>query len=157
MFTLRKIFVSFAKNSVNRRPFLVRTMFFHLPKLLSCHQTSKVPSRIFGGLQSFVRRQNPLFLASYPSSRHLISRTWLWKVPSGYTKKFTCLRCDQGCKNEKTLVFVVVRTGLSVRRIQPLLSWTPWFKYGFFGGIQNTYFTNVSAHIQYKCCGEIAL
>ena len=49
---------------------------FHLPKLLmSCHQTSKMPSRIFGGLQSFVRRQNPLFLASYPSSGHLISRT----------------------------------------------------------------------------------
>ena len=136
MFTLRKIFVCFAKNSVNtgadpgffvgggalvscststpinyivffcRIPVVlenrrssqgggVRTPgthpldpplqqepvssandVFHLPKLLmSCHQTSKMPSRIFGGLQSFVRRQNPLFLASYPSSGHLISRT----------------------------------------------------------------------------------
>ena len=80
-------FCLFCKKLCQQEPVSSANDVFHLPKLLmSCHQTSKMPSRIFGGLQSFVRRQNPLFLASYPSWGHLISRTWPRNVASGYTK-----------------------------------------------------------------------
>ena len=69
-------FCLFCKKLRQQKPVSSANDVFHRPKLLmSCHQTSKMPSRIFGGLQSFVRRLNPLFLASYPSSGHLISRT----------------------------------------------------------------------------------
>ena len=49
-----------------------------------------------------------VFLDSYPSLGHVISWTWPIKVPlidiSGYTEKFACLRCKQGCKNKKLVM-----------------------------------------------------
>ena len=54
-------FVCFAKKSLNRKPFVVRMIFF-------AHQNFKV------------RWQNPLFLDSYPSLGHLI----LWTLPMNY-------------------------------------------------------------------------
>ena len=54
-------FVCFVKKSLNRKPFLVRMIFF-------AHQNFKV------------RWQNPLFLDSYPSLGHLI----LWTLPMNY-------------------------------------------------------------------------
>ena len=54
-------FVCFAKKSLNRKPFVVRMIFF-------THQNFKV------------RWQNPLFLDSYPSLGHLI----LWTLPMNY-------------------------------------------------------------------------
>ena len=55
--------------------------------IASCYQTSKVPSRNFGGRQFFVRQENPLFIDSCPSSGHPPK-----KLPSidlsGHTKNF---------------------------------------------------------------------
>ena len=70
-------FCLFCKKSVNRKPFLVQTFFFFFTyqNFLKRRQISKKPSRSFGGLQFFVRQQNPLFHDSYPSSGHLISLT----------------------------------------------------------------------------------
>ena len=73
-----------------------------------------------------------VFLDSYPSSGHVISRTWPIKVPlidiSGYTENFACLRCEQGCNNKKLVMknfqifckhqipfLIVVWTGLNVK------------------------------------------
>jgi len=36
-------------------------LFFPCQNFLNCHQTSKMPSRTFGGLQFFVGQQNPYF------------------------------------------------------------------------------------------------
>ena len=77
-----------------------------------------------------MRRQNPLFLDCYPSLGHLILPACPIRISSsdvsGYTKKFACFGCEQGCKNKmlvvtkfsllffckrQTLFFVVVRTG----------------------------------------------
>ena len=76
-------FVCFAKKSLNRKPFVVRMIFF-------THQNFKV------------RWQNPLFLDSYPSLGHLI----LWTLPMNYfsfnlmflvTQKISCVcpKCGQ--------------------------------------------------------------
>ena len=60
LFAPRKIlFVLQKKKYVNRRPSLVQRFFFHLSKFLKYHQTSKMPSRRFRGLQFFARRHNP--------------------------------------------------------------------------------------------------
>ena len=61
-------FVFFAKKSLNRKPFLVRMIFF-------ANQNFKV------------RWQNPLFLDSYPSLGHLIS----WTLPMNYCSFNWCL------------------------------------------------------------------
>ena len=65
-------FVCFTKIYVNRKAFLVHTIFSPFQNFLNCHQTSKMPWSLFGDLQFFVRQQNPLFLDSYPSSGHLV-------------------------------------------------------------------------------------
>ena len=124
-------FVCFAKNSVNSKTFLVRTIFFFtVHNFPNCHQSSQTPSGRFRNLQFFVRRQSPFFFDSYPSSGHFISQTWSIKVTlisiSGKTKNFACLWCEEGSKKIKknwwvqnfqifrrhqTLFFVVVRTG----------------------------------------------
>ena len=78
--------------------------FFHLINLLKCHQSLKMPSSRFGGLQFFVRWQTSSFLDSYPSWAHLILQTWQHiNCVSGWTKYFACLRCKQGCKNKKLM------------------------------------------------------
>lgn len=64
------VFFFFLK-SVNRKPFLERTIFSTYQNFFKSNQTSGK----FGGLQSFVRRQNPLLLDSSPTSGHLIPRT----------------------------------------------------------------------------------
>ena len=55
--------------------------------IASSYQTSKVPSRSFGGRQFYVRQENPLFTDSYPSAGHPPK-----KLPSidffGHTKNF---------------------------------------------------------------------
>ena len=84
-------------------------IFSTVTKLQRCHQEH------FGGSQKActVLSDNKIlcslvFLDSYPSSGHVISRTWPIKVPlidiSGYTEKFACLRCQQGCKNKKLVI-----------------------------------------------------
>lgn len=65
------VIVFFLKKSVNRKPFLERTIFFTYQNFLKSNQTSGK----FGGLQSFVRRQNPMLLDSSPTSGHLIPQT----------------------------------------------------------------------------------
>ena len=89
------------KKSVNRKPFLVRTiLFFKYQNFLRCVKTSKMPLRKFlRPTIFFVRRQNLLFLHSYPSSGHLISRTWLDVFR--YMKTFAYFWCEQGYRNEK--------------------------------------------------------
>ena len=53
----------------------------------------------------FFSQKNPLFFDSYPSSDHLIREhdhlQFLQLTFFGYTKTCTCLRCEQGFKNEK--------------------------------------------------------
>ena len=65
-------FIFFAKKSVNRKPFLVwMFFFFHQTSFLKCHQSSKMLSKRFGGVQFLVRYQTPLFLNSYSLLGHL--------------------------------------------------------------------------------------
>ena len=61
-------FVCFAKKSVNTKPFSMRMIFWTHQKFRKCHQTSKIPSTGFGGLQFFVGRENLLFFNRYPST-----------------------------------------------------------------------------------------
>ena len=62
------------KTSVNRKPFLVKTVFF-FSAITRLSDAVENMSRIFKGPQYFVTRQNPLLLDSYPLSGHVISRT----------------------------------------------------------------------------------
>ena len=107
LFALTKLCL-FAKKCVNSKPFLARTIFFSHQNFLKCHQTSTMPSWSFGGLHFFFRWQNPLFLDSYPSLGHLILPAWPIRISSinvsGYTKKFACYGCEQGCKNKMLVV-----------------------------------------------------
>ena len=122
--TMQNFVFFYNKKSVNRKPFLVRTiLFFKYQNFLRCVKTSKMPLRKFlRPTIFFVRRQNLLFLHSYPSSGRLISRTWLGVFR--YMKTFAFFWCEQGYKNEKlvttkkimqlfckhqTLFFVVVQ------------------------------------------------
>ena len=84
-------------------------IFSTVTELQRCHQEH------FGGSQKTytVLSGNKIlcslvFCDSYPSLGHVISRTWPIKVPlidiSGYTEKFACLRCEQGCKNKRLVV-----------------------------------------------------
>lgn len=76
-FVIVIVFFKKKKKSVNRKPFLEQTIFFTHQNFFKSNQTS----RKFGGLQSFVRRQNPLLLDSYPTLGHLIPQTWPVIVP----------------------------------------------------------------------------
>ena len=67
-------FVWFAKNSVNVKPFLVRTIFCTHQNFCKRSETSKIPSTSFGGCKNFVRRENPSFLDIHPSLYHQISQ-----------------------------------------------------------------------------------
>ena len=99
--TMQNFVFFYNKKSVNRKPFLVRTiLFFKYQNFLRCVKTSKMPLRKFlRPTIFFVRRQNLLFLHSYPSSGHLISRTWLDVFR--YMKTFAYFWCEQGYRNEK--------------------------------------------------------
>ena len=87
-----------------------------------CQNFEDAVAKVFEAYNFFVRRQNLLFLHSYPSSGHLISRTSLDVFR--YMKAFAYFWCEQGYKNEKlvttkkimqlfckhqTLFFVVVQ------------------------------------------------
>ena len=71
--------------------------------IASCYQTSKVPSRNFGGRQFFVRQENPLFidicsLVRSSSKKNFLQLTFL------VIRKISRLICEQGCKNEKLVI-----------------------------------------------------
>ena len=77
LFAPRKILFVLQKKKCQQKAISGATIFFfHFSKFLKYHQTSKMPSRRFRGLQFFARRHNHLFLDSCPSSGHLISWTW---------------------------------------------------------------------------------
>ena len=80
-FALRKNFVCFAKKICQQEAIPSVNNFIHLPNFWKCHQTSKMLSRSFGGLQCFVRQQNPLLLDSHPLQGHLILRIGQIIVP----------------------------------------------------------------------------
>ena len=87
-------FVWFAQNSVNRKPFLVRTIIFSHQNFLKCHQTSRMPSSGFGQrptVQLFVTWQNRSFpwqLFFYGSS--YISRMWPTYISFVLNAKLAC-------------------------------------------------------------------
>ena len=113
---------------------------FTYQNFLNCHQTSKMPSRTFWrqpkSLHCFVRQQNPLFLGLLWQLSFIGADviSWIWPITvplidiSGYTEKFACLRCEQGCKNKRLVMksfqifckrqipfLIVVWTGLYVK------------------------------------------
>ena len=60
LFAPRKIlFVLQKKKMSTEGHFWCNDFFFHFSKFLKYHQTSKMPSRRFRGLQFFARRHNP--------------------------------------------------------------------------------------------------
>ena len=74
--TLNFVFFFFCKKICQQAAISRANDFSHLPEnFLKCHQTSKMWSSRFGGLQFFVRQKNSLFLHSYTSLCHLSSRT----------------------------------------------------------------------------------
>ena len=77
VFSTAQNFVCSGKKLVNGKPSLNADDFFHLPKFsqLLTNFKDPIPSKTFGGLQFFVRRQHLLFFDSYPSSGNLFSRT----------------------------------------------------------------------------------
>ena len=117
LFALCQMLFVLQKNLSTRSHISWCERFFHLPIVT----TSKKQSRMFGGQQFLVRRQNPLFLDKHSQSfvgssyfaniipkspfGEVIIKYVCIKVPlndvSCYTKNFTSLTCEQGCKNEK--------------------------------------------------------
>ena len=85
-----------ASKSVNRKPYLVRTIFFTPTQILSTVTKRQRCRREY----FFARRQIPFILHSYPSKGHLNSQIWRIKVAlinvSDYTDNFACLRGEQG-------------------------------------------------------------
>ena len=77
VFTAAQILFFQAKNWSTGSHSLNADDFFHLPKFsqLLTNFKDPIPSKTFGGLEFFVRRQNLLFFDSYSSSGNLISRT----------------------------------------------------------------------------------
>ena len=109
LFAPHKILFVLQKKGQHRKPFLSPTKF------LNCYQTSKILSRIFGGLQFFVGWQNPLFLDRYPLLGHLISRTWPTVRKVSHAQMQT--------RSQKQKLVIILQSSLSV--------WTPLY-YGQF-------------------------
>ena len=108
-------FVCYSKKSVNRRPLLRLTIFFTNQNFLNCQQTSKIPSRIRGGLKIFCQatksfvlwHEYPFFGSSY-FAHMTISMTFLvirkishvrcreqgWKTKNWWVQKFRFIRCQ---------------------------------------------------------------
>ena len=107
-------FVCYAKKSVNRRPLLRLTIFFTNQNFLNCQQTSKIPSRIRGGLKIFLPGNKILCSLTRVSffSDHLILRTWPFQWLFWLFEKFRV--SDAANKGEKRKIgdyknFVVIR------------------------------------------------
>ena len=78
--------------------------------IASCYQTSKVPSRNFGGRQFFVRQENPLFIDICPSSGHPPKKT-SFNWPFWSYEKFRVSYVNKVAKTKNWwLFFVLMRT-----------------------------------------------
>lgn len=99
-------FVCYAKKSVNRRPLLRLTIFFTNQNFLNCQQTSKIPSRIRGGLKFFCQATKSFVLWH----EYLFFRIILFCAHdhfndfSGYSKNFACQMPRTRVKNEKLVI-----------------------------------------------------
>ena len=99
-------FVCYAKKSVNRRPLLRLTIFFTNQNFLNCQQTSKIPSRIRGGLKFFCQATKSVVLWH----EYLFFRIILFCAHdhfndfSGYSKNFACQMPRTRVKNEKLVI-----------------------------------------------------
>ena len=121
-------------------------IFIHLPKFsqLSPNFKEAVKNVLEAAKKPTLLGRSLVFLDGCPSLGHVISRTWPIKVPfidiSGYTEKFACLRCEQGCKNRKLVMknfhifckhrtpfLVAVWIGPYVKTWSMLLFWFPEF------------------------------
>ena len=76
-----------------------RTKIF---QIASCYQTSKVPSRNFGGRQFFVRKEILCLLTAVP--RQVIPQKNFLQLTFLVILKISRLICEQGCKNEKLVI-----------------------------------------------------
>ena len=101
-------FVCYAKKSVNRRPLLRLTIFFTNQNFLNCQQTSKIPSRIRGGLKFFCQATKSF--AGSLWHEYLFFRIILFCAHdhfndfSGYSKNFACQMPRTRVKNEKLVI-----------------------------------------------------
>ena len=95
-------------NNSQGKQFNIWALFTLMPKILfvsqKIDQLEAIPNAddFFHLPKFFVRRQNLLFLDSYPSSGHLISRTWPFSLidVSGYMKNFTFLDANNVSKTK---------------------------------------------------------
>ena len=100
-------FCLFCKKLRQQKPVSSANDVFHLPKLLmSCHQTSNYavkniwrPTIFCQATKSFVPCQLPFVGSSYFANMTTKCSFWLYEKLS-----FTCVRCEQGCKNEKLVI-----------------------------------------------------
>ena len=99
-------FVCYAKKSVNRRPLLRLTIFFTNQNFLNCQQTSKIPSRIRGGLKFFCQATKSFVLwHEYPFFRIILFCAHdHFNDFSGYSKNFACQMPRTRVKNEKLVI-----------------------------------------------------
>ena len=183
-------FCLFCKNSANRKPFLLQTMFFTFQnysaviKLQRCRQEHLEAYNLLSGdkilcaLPAILRRvilfrehDHEKFLLVIRKNSHVSDANKVAKTKNWWLQNFPCqfLVCQ-------TLVFVLVRTGLSEgddRMIFwgsefsiPGLFWLGEFSKYFLGrpdlsmdflGVFRTHILRMFLRIFYKCCGEIAL
>lgn len=94
----------FAKEYVHRQPFLVPTIFFNNQNFRYCHQTSNMPSKSLGSVQFFVRRQNRLFLDSYPSSGNQFKILYLTFLVIRKMSRVFRVHENKAFKSEKSVI-----------------------------------------------------